>query len=199
MRTHTSRTAFPIRGAKQGYPIGIWGIWLTMAVLLAALAGLVVSVVYLYWGQESWPPPGFETPPLTRGLIALGLALVACPLTFLAVRQLRQEREQTAGHTLFAGMVLGAGSLTALIADLANAPWRWDEHVYTSLFWLMVGNAAVFVGVSTLMVAAVLVQRIAGMIDAGRHLEVEVTAVFWFFTLLTVLAAVGTVHLLPHR
>ena len=199
MRTHTSRTAVPIRGAKQGYPIGIWGIWLTMAVLLAALAGLVVSVIYLYWGQETWPPPGFETPPLARGLIALALALGACPLTFLAVRHLRQGREQIAGHTLFVALVLGAGSLAALVADLVNAPWRWDEHVYTSLFWLMVGNAAVFVGVSTLMVAAVLVQRIAGVVDAGRHLEVEVTAVFWFFTLLTVLSAFGTVHLLPYR
>jgi heme/copper-type cytochrome/quinol oxidase subunit 3 len=199
MRTHTSRTAFPIRGAKQGYPIGIWGIWLTMAVLLAALAGLVVSVVYLYWGQESWPPPGFETPPLARGAIALLLALGACLSTFLAVRQLRTDREQIAGHTLFGALVLGAGSLAALVSDLAGAPWRWDEHVYTSLFWLMIGNAAVFVGVSTLMVAAVLVQRIAGMVDAGRHLEVEVTAVFWFFTLLTVLSAFGTVHLLPYR
>ena len=199
MRTHTSRTAFPIRGARQGNPIGIWGIWLTMAVLLAALGGLVVSVVYLYWGQEAWPPEGFTTPPLSRGAIALALALAAAPLTFLALRLLRSGNERAGGHVLFGALLVGLGSLTALVADLALAPWSWDEHVYTSLFWLMVGNAATFVTISTLMVAAVLVQRIAGVVDAGRHLELEVTAVFWFFTLLTVIAAFGTVHLLPHR
>ena len=199
MRTYASRTAFPIQGAKQGFPIGIWGIWMAMAVLVAFLGALVVSVIYLYWGQEAWPPPGFVAPPLARGTGALALAFVAAPLTFVALRLIRAGHERTSGHVLFAALLAGLGSLGLLVADLVLAPWAWDEHVYTSLFWVMVGVAATFVAVSSLMVAAVLVQRIAGAVDRGRHLELEVTAVFWLFTLLTVLSAYGSVHLLPYR
>lgn len=199
MRTYASRTAFPIRGARQGFPIGIWGIWLAMAVLVAFLGALLVSVIYLYWGQEAWPPAGYAAPPLLRGTAALLLALVAAPLTLVALRLIRAGNEQASGHVLFASLLAGLGSLGLLVADLALAPWSWDEHVYTSLFWVMVGTSATFVAVSSLMVAAVLVQRVAGVVDRGRHLELEVTAVFWLFTLLAVLASYGSVHLLPYR
>ena len=199
MGTRTSRTAYPIRGAKQGGAIGTWATWLTMAVLGTALSGLAVSAVYLYWGQEQWPPEGFEEPAVGLGALALALAIGATALTFASVRVLRSGAELTAGHLIFGGLLLGGGSLAALVMDLVTAPWHWDEHVYSSLFWVLVGNAALFVAVAVLMSAAVLVQRIAGVLDAGRHLELEITVVFWAFAVATVVTAFGLVHLLPHR
>lgn len=199
MGTRTSRTAYPIRGAKQGGAIGAWGAWLTMAVLVTALSGLVVSVIFLYWGQEEWPPAGYEEPAIGLGVVALLLALGATALTFAAVPVLRSGLERTSGHLIFGGLVLGGGSLAALIVDLARSPWGWDEHVYTSLFWILVGNAAVFVAVAVLMSFAVLVQRVVGVVDAGRHLELEVTVVFWGFAVAAVAAAFVLIHLLPYR
>jgi heme/copper-type cytochrome/quinol oxidase subunit 3 len=199
MGTRTSRTAFPIEGAKQGAAIGTWGVWLTMAVLLTALAGLVVSGFFLYWGQEAWPPSGFEEPAIGLGALAVALAAAATAATFGAWRLLRAGAERVSGHVLLGAVLLGGGSFAALVADLARAPWRWDEHVYTSLFWIFVGNAAVFVAISVLMTAAVLVMRVANVLDAGRHLELEVTAIFWLFTLAAVASTFGMVHLLPYR
>jgi heme/copper-type cytochrome/quinol oxidase subunit 3 len=199
MGTRTSRTAYPIRGATQGAAIGTWGAWLTMAVLLTALSGLVVSAIYLYWGQQEWPPAGFDEPAIGLGALALVLCLGAAGLTYAAIPVLRGGGARTSGHLIFGGLLLGGGSLTALVVDLVTAPWGWDEHVYTSLFWILVGNAAVFVAVAALMSVAVLVQHTAGVLDAGRHLELEVTVVFWGFAVATVASAFALVHLLPHR
>jgi heme/copper-type cytochrome/quinol oxidase subunit 3 len=197
--TYTSRTAFPIRGAKQGGAVGTWGVWLTMVVLGAALAGLVVSGIYLYWGQESYPPEGFQAPARGLGALAVVLSAVAAAGCFAALRTLRAGLEQTCGHVLFGTLLVGGGAMAALIADLVRAPWQWDEHVYTSLFWIFIGNAALFVGIALLMTAAVLVQRLANVLDMHRHLELEVTLVFWGYAVCTALAMFGIVHLLPHR
>lgn len=199
MSTRISRTAYPVRGAPQGQPIGVWGIWMAMIVLGTALAGLVVSGVYLYWGQEAWPPPGFEEPPLLRGTIAMGLAPLGAGLTYGALRLMREGLERTAGHLLLAAVVVTAGCLAVLVADLVAAPWAWDEHVYTSLYWVFVGYAATFVGVNLMMLTAVMIQRVAGMIDAGRHLELKVVTIFWIHTVATVASAYAMVHLLPYR
>jgi heme/copper-type cytochrome/quinol oxidase subunit 3 len=199
MGTRTSRTAFPIRDAKQGGAIGTWGTWLGMAVLGTALAGLVISGIYLYWGQEAWPPEGFDAPARGLGALALLLSIGATATAFAALRVLRSGLEQLSGHVLFGSLLLGLGAITALVADLGGADWRWDEHVYTSLFWIFVGYALLFVGIAVLMTAAVLVQRLATVLDAERHLELEITVVFWLYAVLTVVAMFGVVHLLPHR
>ncbi len=199
MSTRISRTAFPVRGGPQGAPIGVWGIWMTIVVLGTALAGLVVSGVYLYWGQDEWPPAGFEAPVLTRGALALALSVGAGALVVAALRTMRAGGERAAGHILLGALLAATGCLAFLVLDLVQAPWHWDEHVYASLFYVFVGYAATFVAVSALMIAAVLVQRVAGMIDTGRHLELKVTAIFWIHTIATVVAAFAMVHLLPHR
>jgi heme/copper-type cytochrome/quinol oxidase subunit 3 len=199
MGTRTSRTAFPIRGAEQGGAIGTWGIWLTMAVLGTALAGLVVSGIYLYWGQDAWPPEGFAAPARGLGALALVLSVAAAVTCLAALRVLRAGLEQLSGHVLFGALVLGLASVAAMVADLGGADWRWDEHVYTSLYWIFVGNAVLFVAIAVMMTAAVLVQRLANALDVDRHLELEVTVVFWFYAVLTVASMFGIVHLLPHR
>jgi heme/copper-type cytochrome/quinol oxidase subunit 3 len=199
MGTRTSRTAFPIRDAQQGGAIGTWGIWLTMAVLGTALAGLVVSGIYLYWGQDAWPPEGFAAPARGLGGLALALSLAAAATCLAALRVLRAGLEQLCGHVLFGALVLGLASIAAMVADLGGADWRWDEHVYTSLYWIFVGNAVLFVAIAVMMTVAVLVQRLANVLDVDRHLELEITVVFWFYAVLTVASMFGVVHLLPHR
>ena len=199
MGTRTSRTAYPIRDAKQGGAVGIWGAWLTMVVLGTALAGLVVSGIYLYWGQEAWPPEGFEAPGRGLGILALLLSIATGATCFAALRVLRNGLELLCGHVLFGTVLLGGATLATLIVDLVGSGWRWDEHVYTSLFWIFVGNAALFVTIALLMTVAVLVQRLANVLDVDRHLELEVTIIFWGYAALTVASMLGIVHLLPHR
>jgi heme/copper-type cytochrome/quinol oxidase subunit 3 len=199
MGTRTSRTAFPIRDAKQGGAIGTWGIWLTMALLGTALAGLVVSGIYLYWGQEAWPPEDFSAPARGLGALALVLSVAAAATCLAALRALRAGLEQLSGHVLFGGLALGLASIAAMVRDLATVGWRWDEHVYTSLYWIFVGNAVLFVAIAVMMTAAVLVQRLANALDVDRHLELEITVVFWGYAVLTVASMFGVVHLLPHR
>lgn len=199
MGTRTSRTAFPVAGARQSAAIGTWGIWLTIAVLGTAMAGLVVSGLYLRSGQPAWPPEGFGPPPLLRPTAALALTLAAGVTTLVASRVLRRGRERTSGHVLLGAVVLGATASTLLLFELIDAPFAYDEHVYTSMFWAFVGFQVLWVVIATLMTAATLVQRVAGSLDAGRHLELEITTAFWLFTGVTVVALYAMVHLLPYR
>lgn len=194
-----SRTATPIRGVRQGQPIGAWTAWMTLGIFAVATSTLLVSHVYLYWGQDVWPPPGYQAPALLRATIAMVLVVVGGALTFAALRAMRAGRERTSGHILFAAALVLAGCLTALIVDMTAAPWLWDEHVYTSLFWLNAGYAALFVAMSLLMLLALVIQRVAGVLDAERHLELQVVTILMIHTVAVVAVAYIMAYLLPHR
>jgi heme/copper-type cytochrome/quinol oxidase subunit 3 len=86
-----------------------------------------------------------------------------------------------------------------MVADLAGAPWSWDEHVYTSMFWILVGNAALFVGIALLMTAAVLVQRLATSSTPPPPRARDHAGVLVLRGVHGALAMFGIVHLLPHR
>ncbi len=67
--------------------------------------------------------------------------------------------------------------------DLAGVPFRWADHAYASVYVVLTATAATFIAISTLMVAALLIQRLVGVVDSGRMLEADVTVLYlWWAT-----------------
>jgi heme/copper-type cytochrome/quinol oxidase subunit 3 len=193
-----SRTADPVTDAGlQGLTVGAWGMIQTIIVMVVGTAGLATAALYLHSGQPAWPPEGITAPGIGYSLVAVGFAVASCVAVLVArVRLLDDARPDTA-----VGLLATAGSLAAaiaaLVADLRALDFRWDEHAYTSLYWVLVATAVVYLGVALLLVVTVLLQRLAGLLDPVRMLELDNVVLWVLFSAVATAGLLFLVHWLP--
>ena len=197
MSIERSRTAHPVVDAPRGLTMGSWAMWITLTALSTGIAGLAAAALYLHSGQPAWPPAPLTRPTSLYALAMIVLTVAGALVTHRAKVQLRTGRRQAATASL-----LLAGALTTAVPvvagfDLANSGFRWDAHAYASIYWVNTIGAATFVVVGVFMLAAVTVQRLIGVVDEGRMLELEVTSGYLWWSIFAVVALLAVVHLLP--
>lgn len=194
-----SRTVIPLSedGTLQGQAVGMWGMWQTIIVLVVGTAGFATAALYLHSGQPDWPPPGVTPPGIGAGALSVVLAFGACGAGLVARRRLLADARPDTALALLAAIGLLVAAIAVLAFDLASVPFRWDEHVYTSMYWTFTGVVAVFHGTAVLMLGSVLLQRLSGLLDRERMLELDVTLLMVFFTAGAALVLLGLLHWLP--
>lgn len=197
MSIERSRTAIPVVDQPRGLTMGSWAMWITLTALSTGIAGLAAAVLYLHSGQPAWPPAPLARPSVLYAVTALALAAGGSFLLHRAKVQLRSAQERAATGSLLAGGAVLTAAVVTLGLDLANAGFRWDVHAYTSMYWVNTTIAAIFVGVGVLMVAAVTVQRLIGVLDAERMLELEITVGYLWWSVGAAAAILAVTHLLP--
>ncbi|MCC5949239.1 MAG: hypothetical protein JJT89_12365 [Nitriliruptoraceae bacterium] len=207
MRADRSRTVIPIRERAHGVAMGGWGLWLTIIVMVMFVAGLSAAPLYLETAQPrapitgevsaGWPPPGIALPAMGRAVLAIVLGALGAGLVGGALRAVREGAVRLTGILLLAGVALLAGSVVTIVLDIAAAPFSYDEHAYTSTYWILSSIGAVFLGTAVLMAAAVLVHVLTGVVDAERHLELgNATVYVWTCVALTTVLLI-MVHVHP--
>lgn len=207
MTANRSRTAEPLRGDQTAHTMGLWGLVLGLIVLVMFTAGLAAAALYLETGQPradvtgegtgGWPPGGIDVPArLLAGWALVGAVGAALALT-TALRRVAAGAAQQAALFVGVGLTAALASAVLLVIDLQRAPFGWDDHAYTSTYWALTGTTILFVGVAVLLAVSVLVQLLAGVIDARRHLELYLTTVYGWFTVGISGLLLALVHLLP--
>jgi cytochrome c oxidase subunit 3 len=177
--------------------MGTWGAMLSVIVLLMFLAGLAAAALYLHSGQPAWPPEGISRPDRTRAGISVLLALAAAGVLVLGRSRLLGGARRPAAMRLLLSLALHGAAIWVLAADLQAVGFRWDEHAYTSLYWVLTGMAMLALGTGALMVASVLIQVLTGVVDPARNLELDTTLVMVLFGVVTTMVLMALVHLLP--
>jgi heme/copper-type cytochrome/quinol oxidase subunit 3 len=207
MSVNRSRSAEPIGERAHGSAMGTWGLYLGLVVLLMFVAGLAAAALYLETGQPrqavtgepvgGWPPHDVDVPRRGLALAAIGLLVLATAALTGSVRRLRAGPVRDSISLVALGGVSLIGAVITLVADLDAAPFRWDEHAYTSTYWVLTGAVTTFIGVGAIIVFSVLVQMLTGVVDDRRHLELTNTVIYVWFTLATSILLLALVHLLP--
>lgn len=197
MAVRTSRTAHPVSDQPRGAAMGTWGLWLTIIVLVMFVAGLATGALYLETGPEPWPPDDIQVP--GRGLAWLAIALTAlgtAGATYGLWRMKTANRRLAALSLAWSAAAL-TGAVAALVADLAAAGFRWDEHAYASAYWSLTGFVITFIAVGVIIMAAVLIQTVTGLVDEHRHLELSNAVIYIWFVLGSSVLLLALVHYLP--
>lgn len=197
MSIERSRTAHAVVDAPRGLTMGSWAMWITLTALSTGIAGLAAAALYLHSGQPAWPPAPLTRPTALYSLAMLALTVAGAIVTHRAKVQLREGQRQAATASLLLAGALTTGVLLVAGLDLANAGFRWDAHAYASIYWVNTIGAATFVAVGVLMLAAVTVQRLIGVVDEERMLELEVTSGYLWWSIFAAAALLSVVHLLP--
>jgi heme/copper-type cytochrome/quinol oxidase subunit 3 len=197
MPVSRSRTAHAVVEHPRGLTMGMWGTVLLLVVLTTFLAGVTAAGLYLHTGQDAWPPEPLVRPGSWLAVLGALLTAAGTGLTTLAALRLRREERPLPSLLLLtAGAVLTAATFV-LARDLSSVPFGWQEHAYASIYVVFTAIAATFVAIGVLMVGAVLVQRLVGVVDAGRMLEVDNVVLYLWWTTVAVPIVLAVVHLLP--
>lgn len=197
MSVERSRTAFAVTDEAHGRTVGRWTTWLLLTVLSTFMAGLVAAGLYLHTGQEAWPPAELTRPGRGWALAALGLLVVTAVTANVATSTLRRHRERASTNALAVSAFAAIGTVLALTRDLAAVGFRWDVHAYASIYWVNTAVAAMFVGFAALLLLGVLIQRLVGVVDPTRMLELEASLLYVWWTVGAVAACLAVAHLLP--
>jgi heme/copper-type cytochrome/quinol oxidase subunit 3 len=192
-----SRTAHPVADRTRGLTMGMWGAILLLVVLTTGLAGVAAAGLYLHTGQPAWPPSPLERPGAWPAIIAIVLAIAGNLAATAAALKLRADARPAPSLLLLVSGALLTASVVVLGRDIAAAPFHWADHAYASVYVVHTAIAASFVAVSVLMVAALLVQRLVGVVDSGRMLEADITVVYLWWAVPAMMVCLGVVHLLP--
>lgn len=197
MSIRTSRSAQPLPGVEKGAAVGTWGLWLSLVALAMFVAGLAAAALYLHTGQEAWPPEGIAQPGAGLAVLATVTAAAGAATMSLALARMRSAARRRAAVLLAGAFVLLVGSVLVLIGDIQGLTFRWDEHAYASVYWVLTAGAATFMSVAVLMTGGVLIQTVTGLVDEDRHLELTNATIYAWFAVGTTAVLLALVHLLP--
>lgn len=194
-----SRTVIPITedGTLHGQAVGMWAMWQALVVLAVGTAGFATAALYLHSGQPAWPPPGITAPGVGLAVLAMALGAGACIPMVVARRRLRADARPDTAVALLATMGLLLAAIIVLAIDLAGLDFRWDEHAYTSIYWVFYGVVIAYHATTLLLLGSVLLQRLSGLLDPDRMLELENTLLMVLFTAAAAVVLLGLVHWLP--
>ncbi|MEX1163052.1 MAG: hypothetical protein WEB03_05680 [Nitriliruptor sp.] len=197
MATTRSRTAHPVTDQPRGLTMGMYGAILLLVAMTAGLAGLATAGFYLHTGQDAWPPEPLVRPGSWLAVLATVLCIAgAATATVAAMRLRRDERPAPSLLLMITGFLL-TGSVVVLGRDLGATGFHWGDHAYASVYVINTASALVFIAVGILMVAAALVQRLVGVVDSGRMLEIDITVVYLWWVVMAMTVCLAVAHLLP--
>jgi heme/copper-type cytochrome/quinol oxidase subunit 3 len=192
-----SRTAHPVVDRTRGLTMGMWGAILLLIVLTTGLAGVAAAGLYLHTGQPAWPPEPLQRPGSWPAVWSLVLCLGGNVAASAAALKLRADARPAPSLLLLISGALLTASVVVLGQDIASVPFHWGDHAYASVYVILTAIAASFAVVSVMMVAAVLIQRLVGVVDSGRMLEADITVLYLWWALPAMAVCLGVVHLLP--
>lgn len=198
MTVRSSRFTRPVApGTEDARTIGWWGMVLGIIALAHLVGAFIVAYLYLRAGQTEWPPAGVERPDVA--LPALAPVLTAAAAVFATLEVRWTERRAILGMTgASAAIVVGLAAVLARVLVLTDVDFRWDDHAYGSLYWLLNATDITLVASGVIGSAVLLSQHAMGDYDEQRTDEIRVLSLYWWFVVASSVALYVTVNLIPY-
>jgi len=177
--------------------VGWWAVCITMLADMTAFVSILFGYFFFWTVRDDFPPgpaagPGVPWPALGGALLlgAWGLVLLGRALN---------RRDVAAGFYLALVGALGlsiAGGAALLAGPLASG-LDPTSHSYPATVWLLVAWSVLHVAVGVVMILYCLARRAAGRMTARHDIDVTNVALYWHFTILTVVATVVVIAGFP--
>lgn len=171
-----------------------WAVVGLVAIEVTVVGMFLASWFYLRMGEPQWPPAGFEAPPLlwpTLNLVILLGSVVS--MAWAGRAALRGEQRK-----LVMGVWIScAGAVLVLLFRLLQfkaLPFRWDEHAFGSLVWVLTGFHFAHVTATVLGTATIGVAAALGYFNRDRYIAVQVDALYWYFVALVWIPLYGVIY-----
>lgn len=158
-----------------------WGMILLVTIEACVFSTLIGSYFYLRMGHAEWPPGNITPPDLLLPTFNTLLLVASSWPMYVGDNAARKgdNRRLIAGLTL-AG-IMGAIFLVLKAVEYSKVEYRWDDHAYGSIIWLIIGFHSAHVASVILKTIVVVVLAVRGYFTAERHLGVQINGIYWHF------------------
>ena len=177
--------------------VGWWAMCITMLGDMTAFVSLVFGYFFYWTIHADFPPDPAPGPGVFWPATAAVLLLGAWVLTILARRWNRRDWAVGFYSGLLSAAVLAVAGAAALLAG----PWVTGldpaSHVYPATVWVLALWTAIHVAAGVIMQLYCLARRLAGRMTARYDIDITNVALYWHFTVSTVIVTVAVIAGFP--
>ena len=174
-----------------------WGVLLMIAIEATAMSLLLVSYFYVRGNYDLWPPTALSPAAFRLAALEAILIFASYPAMLLCARAARAERLGPTRAWLIAATVLGVAMLIARAFEIPNIPFRWDQHAYGSVFWMIFGLHITHVLTSVLENTMLIALLYKGPVETKHFGDIEASALLWYFVVLEWIPGFAILYLEP--
>jgi len=175
-----------------------WGLVLMLVIEGTLFVMAVATYFYLRSDVMIWPPPTVETPSLALPTIALVLYLISVIPMVIADKAAREMNRARTRLALIVGVAFGVGLLVLRGFEFASLNFRWDNHAYGSIVWLLLGLHTFHVLISTLETSVLALLLIFGPVEAKHYLDARLDGLYWYWIVGWLVVVYLLVDIAPH-
>lgn len=164
----------------------LWWGNLGMIVIEGSMFVMTIGTyLYLKTANLDWPPSNVPRPDLVLPSIGMGLLLVSIAFAVIADRAALRDDI----HGIRLG--LGLCTLTSVVflfiraACVAQLGFKWSDHAYGSIVWVMIGLHTLHVVTAGGECGVLVVYSFFRPLIKRQLLDVRCTAVYWYFVVLS--------------
>lgn len=158
-----------------------WGNVLMLVIEGTLFAMVVATYFYVRSDVVIWPPPTVEMPGLVLPTIALALFLLSViPMVIADKAALKMNRARTR-LGLVVGAAFGIGLLVLRGFELASLNFKWNNHAYGSVVWLLLGLHTFHVLISTLETCVLSLLFVFGPVEVKHFLDARLDGLYWYW------------------
>jgi cytochrome c oxidase subunit I+III len=175
--------------------------WWAMAIMMLAIFTAFICLVFgyfFYWTLHTgFIPPGARAHTMWA-LGALATAIGAWIATLFAKRSNTHNRPARFYAALLAGGALSIASAAGLLAHPYLAQLDPTRSVYAATIWLLAIWSALHLAIGVLMHWYCIARRLAGRLTAKYDMDIVNVALYWHFTIVTVVITVAIAAGIPY-
>ena len=174
-----------------------WGILGLVVIECMVVACLITSYFYLRMLDPDWPPPGVDTSRLLLPTINLALLLLSSWCMYKAGVEIDHGRQR--GLNIYVGiaLALAASVLVLRFIEYRHVGFRWDEHAYGSIVWLMIGLHFAHVLSAIAGTGIMWIWALRGYFTPERQLGVVADTLYWQFVVFIWVPQYLVIHWVP--
>jgi heme/copper-type cytochrome/quinol oxidase subunit 3 len=198
---YVRRTTEPtVEAAPRSASNGWWGMVLFVATEATLFTVLLASYFYIRFKTSSgWPPDGIADPKLLRALVMTALLTASGFVMYAAETGIRRGRRRALVLGLGATFLLGLAFLGLQIWETVVVAREFTPRTdtYGSLVFTITGAHSAHLVVGLLLLAWVQVRAWFRAYTPGRHLGVQMAAMYWYFVVVVQVAIFVSLYLTP--
>ncbi|MFL5594921.1 MAG: heme-copper oxidase subunit III [Gemmatimonadaceae bacterium] len=175
-----------------------WGNLLLILIEAAVFALLAASYFYIRRNFDTWPPARTLLPDLGVSSVNLLLLIVSVmPYWYAARLAFVPERPLRVGVWLMIGVAFGLAAIVLRVFEFRALHTRWDSNAYGSITWTLLGVHLAHLIAGTLQGFVVGLAMFLGPVEKKHYTDTTVTAMYWYFIVISWVALYGIVFLAP--
>jgi cytochrome c oxidase subunit III len=175
-----------------------WGVMLAIAIESTAFALAWSTYLYLRMQEATWPPWRWSAPDVVVGSVSTAVILATWLPMFLASKAAKQINQGRVRLMLAIFFAVSAVACAVRVWEYTVLQVKWDSNAYGSIVWALLTLHTLHLVTSIAETGMIGTYTFLRPLDEKHALDIEVTALYWYFVVGSWIPNFVLLYLGPH-